>query len=388
LATRENAKSSQRTLVFFIAAFSIFLFSFPIILKFIGYWGLFAFAGIFLLFCYSKDLLQTKVGNYKRVLALVLIAVSVIYLTLHPLAVKRLAIGQGSDRGDALIRATSAMLKGNNPYGSVTVLGNPITPLPGALALAVPFVAFGIPLGFQTIFWLFVFLILLYLKWGVTVRNGVILALCLSPAVFQDLVTDGDFFANSFYVFSVLVLWLYFGHKGLRWFWPLMLGIAITSRPCFWIVPLLFYPAAVEVQGAKVARVGVIISFAVSFSLTAFFALAYFSSDLSLFPPFHLAGKLLLSPIQALALSLLVGPLLLYATNKYLFHADRFMDGSIKFVVILCLLVIAGYLANSLHKGTFSGIIYLSQAAIVWPFSAYIFSQSRWPTSYWRAAGL
>jgi hypothetical protein len=50
---------------------------------------------------------------------------------------------RGSDRDDALLDATSALLRGEFPYSRPTYLGNPITPLPGALLLAVPFVLAG-----------------------------------------------------------------------------------------------------------------------------------------------------------------------------------------------------------------------------------------------------
>ena len=49
------------------------------------------------------------------------------------------AMGVGSDRSDALDVALARLADGRYPYEGVTYLGNPITPLPGALLMAAPF---------------------------------------------------------------------------------------------------------------------------------------------------------------------------------------------------------------------------------------------------------
>lgn len=48
------------------------------------------------------------------------------------------ALGVGSDRADALGVALARLADGRYPYTATTYLGNPITPLPGALLLAAP----------------------------------------------------------------------------------------------------------------------------------------------------------------------------------------------------------------------------------------------------------
>lgn len=60
--------------------------------------------------------------------------------------------GHGSDRDDALNTAIAAVLHGEYPYARTTYLGNPITPLPGAL-LALPFWLLGNS-AFQAVAWL------------------------------------------------------------------------------------------------------------------------------------------------------------------------------------------------------------------------------------------
>lgn len=61
-------------------------------------------------------------------------------------------IGRGSDRDDALDVAVRRLAHLHNPYAARTNLGNPVSPLPGSLALAAPFVAAGRS-AYQNLFW-------------------------------------------------------------------------------------------------------------------------------------------------------------------------------------------------------------------------------------------
>jgi hypothetical protein len=64
--------------------------------------------------------------------------------------------GGGSDSDDALVTGVYELAAGRYPYYVKTYLGNPISPLPGALILAAPFVAVGC-VALAHVFWLFVF---------------------------------------------------------------------------------------------------------------------------------------------------------------------------------------------------------------------------------------
>src|SRR2546426_7380654 len=61
-----------------------------------------------------------------------------LFIVLYPMADSGL-LGPGSDRDDALNVALQTLLVGHYPYGATTYLGNPPTPMPGALILALPF---------------------------------------------------------------------------------------------------------------------------------------------------------------------------------------------------------------------------------------------------------
>lgn len=71
------------------------------------------------------------------------------------------ALGVGSDRADALGVALSRLADGLYPYGATTYLGNPITPLPGALLLAAPFWGATGYAGWQNPVWLLLLLAVL-----------------------------------------------------------------------------------------------------------------------------------------------------------------------------------------------------------------------------------
>jgi hypothetical protein len=129
-----------------------------------------------------------------------LLAILVLFLVLYPRA-QRGDYGGGSDADDALDLAATEMVHGRYPYHPRTYLDNAISPLPGAVILALPFVLLG-GSAYQNIFWLAVFL---YLAGRQTKSAGLALALfwavlCLSPLVLQNLVTGTDYLSNAIYV--------------------------------------------------------------------------------------------------------------------------------------------------------------------------------------------
>jgi glycosyltransferase involved in cell wall biosynthesis len=138
-----------------------------------------------------------------------LLAFLIAYLLVHPLiamdgfAVFGRSFG-ASDADHALDVAVSALRAGVYPYYEKTFLGNPITPMPGALFLAVPFHFLG-NVGLQNFFWL-----LLLVCWiakracSWVVAATLIGVVCLlSPNVAYTTLTGSDHVANAIYVMLV-----------------------------------------------------------------------------------------------------------------------------------------------------------------------------------------
>lgn len=86
------------------------------------------------------------------IIAAMLVGMVVAFAVLFPQLNSQMP-GQGSDRDDALNVAIAAMFRGEYPYAQTTYLGNPITPLPGALLLAIPFWSLG-NAALQAVAWL------------------------------------------------------------------------------------------------------------------------------------------------------------------------------------------------------------------------------------------
>ena len=97
--------------------------------------------------------------------------------------------------------AGRALLDGRYPYDVRTYLDNPITPLPGALLLALPFAALGL-IVLQNWVWPALFLATSGRLLGDRRRGLLVLAtlLVLAPLALNELVAGGDLLINSLYL--------------------------------------------------------------------------------------------------------------------------------------------------------------------------------------------
>jgi hypothetical protein len=238
---------------------------------------------------FARRLTGAQIGGLA---AATLAAVTVVFFVVYPIANSG-AQGGGSDGDDALHTATSELLHGRYPYSTTTYLGNPITPMPGALLLAIPFVLAG-NAAYQNIFWLAMFFLVArgLLK---DVRSALLLLwaiLLLSPTVMHTIVIGIDYVANGLYVlvFSVWAVasvaragskpWYRIGSAAL-------LGIGLSSRANFlFLLPVLF--AAERRSGSWRAAVqSTTITIAVFLAVT----LPFYLVDPEAFSPFHTARK-------------------------------------------------------------------------------------------------
>lgn len=156
--------------------------------------------------------------------------------------------GGGSDMDEALEISVRALLSGHFPYYQKTYLGAPITPMPGAILLSVPFVLLNL-VQFQNLFWIIILAFVLKKEYGCKVAVLVfLLPLVFSPTILHNLIIGSDYISNSLYVF----IFLHWVIEAASWrserLWKvalpsLCLGIGLSSRIIFLplIIPLLVY---------------------------------------------------------------------------------------------------------------------------------------------------
>lgn len=225
-------------------------------------------------------------------LAIFWCAFALLFFILFPLA-SRHTLGPGSDRADALRISASALVHGHFPYRATTYLGNPITPLPGAIIFATPFFLLG-KVSVQNLLWLALFL--LFGAWYFRSRSSAIIytliLLGASASNLDDFVVGGDFVVNAFYVCVAMAL-VIASHEQIRALWrPIaaaaFLGLAIDSRPIYIVVVPLLVAYVLQHRGWRSAIRLLLVSGAVALSLS----LPFYLYDPAHFSPLHLRDKL------------------------------------------------------------------------------------------------
>jgi hypothetical protein len=215
-------------------------------------------------------------------LASTFILVAAVFAVLYPIADAGV-VGGGSDADDALNVAVHELLRGRYPYSAKTYLGNPLSPMPGAVLLAAPFVLLGTS-AYQNLFWLLVFYVILaevlYDR-----RRALLLLwamLLLSPGLLHNITVGSDYVANTIYVLSA-ILWLASPEIPYQKVAAVFLGIGLSSRANF----LLLLPAVgvylSRVYGPRTARDRLLLS-AGAFALVT---LPFVIYDPGAFSPFH-----------------------------------------------------------------------------------------------------
>lgn len=227
----------------FVCAFALWLEpSLGQIARYLGLWGGLLCAGlaglgIFLaLIWLRRKTLTADPEPSRRVLISIGLAAAALFLVLFPIATSGV-MGPGSDRLDALNVTLRALLHGRPPYDQLTFTGNPTTPLPGALLLALPFYLLGVT-AYQNLAWLAIFL------WRVPAMVGghraaavyLLIFLLACPGALQDFVTGGDYLINAIYVAVSVHLVL-----EVRADWPrvcrllayLLFAVCLSSRPIY-----------------------------------------------------------------------------------------------------------------------------------------------------------
>ena len=299
-------RSAPRFLfLFFGFAFTILSVSVRFFKQF-GIWGMLGYvllgtAAIYLIVRHgSQRVVQRITTRQAHVLALVIaITVAILGVILHGLINRNALHIPGfsygnTDIDDALIDGLNALLRGQYPYSVRTWAGGELTPMPGALMLALPFHLLG-DIVIQNAFWLYMlFLALAYL--AKDSRYAMVLwaaALVLSPKIFEEEVAQGsDRLVNATYVALATLLLIELAKRkagrGYLVLAGLVCGVAFSSRMNFLLLIPILMSALIRSSGW---RQGIALTGTVALGFAAVTAPFYLTSEGS-FSPLHNLGKL------------------------------------------------------------------------------------------------
>jgi hypothetical protein len=178
-------------------------------------------------------------------LVLLFLVLTAAFAVMYPRSLKA-PLSRRSDREDALRIELSALHNHQYPYDARTFLGNPPTPLPGALLLAEPFYELG-HIAWQNLLWLALFFVftLRFFRYRATALFFLAVFLLFAPANLADLTAGGDYLTNYFYFAIAVALFVralgrsFYGYTLAA----LFLGVTLSSRIVYGVVliPLLAY---------------------------------------------------------------------------------------------------------------------------------------------------
>ena len=178
--------------------------------------------------------------------------------------------GIGGSRGEAIDIALGRLLTGQYPYAAVTSDGQPLTPLPGNLLLAIPAkVGLG-SAAFVSSYLIPIGILLVFLVNRPAAAIGAI-SVVAAPALWGDYLSGGDLVATSFLAFAVglLVLTSASRDEGIsRWIWPLLLGVVGATRVTTMVVAALVAALVINGGRTRVALVQLCESLGVFFVLS------------------------------------------------------------------------------------------------------------------------
>lgn len=218
------------------------------------------------------------------------ILVSASMAFLYPLYSKGL-IGPPSDRGDALNVGVHAVLHAVYPYYAHTFQSNPLTPMPGALLLALPFYFLGNS-SFQNIFWIgcFLWFTRRYFEKQFSALFCFLAFIFLNPGGMQEYSRGGDYLINAIYVciafYCVASSYLRQTPEKTRVLRIVFLAVTLCSRPIYAVMAMPILGALILQRTGKRSA---ITFYALSAFVAAVLVLPFYLYDPAHFTPFHIA---------------------------------------------------------------------------------------------------
>jgi hypothetical protein len=222
---------------------------------------------------------------------LAVVALVAVFRLLYPLANSG-KLGPGSDRDDALNIGCAALLRGTYPYTARTYLDAPLTPMPGALLLALPFHLLG-NAAYQNVFWLLALGLVLWRAAG-ALRIALLalgVGLLASPELLKEYVIGGDMGANAIYVLLAIQALLWAAPASRRGVLAGVaagtVGLALSSRPPYLLLwPLLVVHLGTTCGWRRAAGYGALI-----LAVAAGVTLPFYFHDTAHFSPLHVQNR-------------------------------------------------------------------------------------------------
>jgi hypothetical protein len=182
---------------------------------------------------------QISVGWF----VLLFLILTAAFAVLYPLSMKH-TLNVGSDREDALRIELNAVHHHQYPYDAHTFLGNPPTPLPGAMLLTAPFFALG-HIAWQNFLWFALFFVftICFFRHLATALFFLAVFLLLTPEDLSDFTSGGDYLTNFFYLAIAVALFIRSLDLAFYACIPaaLFVGVTLSSRIIYAVIliPLL-----------------------------------------------------------------------------------------------------------------------------------------------------
>jgi hypothetical protein len=243
-----------------------------------------------------------KERSFTLLAVVTLVVLLGLFALVYPLANSGI-VGGGTDRDEALNIAVTELLNGRYPYYARTYIGVPITPMPGSMLLALPFVLLGNS-AFQTLFWLALFVLAMKRSFQSGISALVLLwLLCgISPVVMNGYVNGDDLIANNLYV--LLAIFFLFRssdtspislapvlRRPCQWNVigsAILLGIALSSRSNHLLLTPLIFSYLIQHAGLRSAIISMMMTGLTFVAIT----LPFYLYDPAEFSPFSVANKL------------------------------------------------------------------------------------------------
>jgi hypothetical protein len=220
--------------------------------------------------------------------------VAILHMIVFPMAQRK---ADRNDSYDGMLVSSAQLLHLHFPYYVRSFKGAPITPMPGALLLALPFQILG-SVSLQNLFWLGIFMWFAaqFFRFRSTAFAFILVTVLASARTLVDILVGADYPINWMYICISTVLFLNSSKGPLRWKYVasgILLGVALSSRPTY---ALVLSPLILAYLSQQVGVMAGLRRIALPLSVTVAVTLPFYLYDPAHFTPFHVTDRLAFLP--------------------------------------------------------------------------------------------